>query len=61
MGILFKDLKKLDYAVFVSSLWHQYFRMFELNEIMRERDSKVFVELLKMAEHSFHEAIPTSQ
>ena len=45
-GYIFKDLnKKLDYAVLVPSLWHQLFRMFELNEIMHQRDSKVFAEL----------------
>ena len=45
-GYIFKDLKNLDYAVLAPSLWHQHFRMFELNEIMRQRDSKVFAELL---------------
>ena len=45
-GYIFKDLKSLDYAVLAPNLWHQHFRMFELNEIMRQRDSKVFAELL---------------
>ena len=45
-GYIFKDLKTLDYAVLAPNLWHQHFRMFELNEIMGQRDSKVFAELL---------------
>ena len=43
---IFKDLKKLDYAVLAPGLWHQHFTMCELNEIMRQRDSKLFAELL---------------
>lgn len=40
-GYIFEDLKNLDYVVFAPSLWHQHFRMFELNEIMHQRNSKV--------------------
>ena len=43
---IFKDLKNVDYAVLSPSLWHKHFKMFELNEIMRQRDSKLFAELL---------------
>ncbi|CAH3031968.1 unnamed protein product, partial [Pocillopora meandrina] len=43
---IFKDLKNVDYAVLSPSLWHKHFKMFELNEIMRQRDSKFFAELL---------------
>ena len=45
-GYIFKDLKNVDYAVLAPRLWHQHFKMFELNEIMRQRDSKLFAELL---------------
>ena len=45
-GCIFKDLKNIDYAILAPSLWPQHFRMFELNEIMPQRDSKLFAELL---------------
>ena len=45
-GHIFKDLKGLDYTVLAQSLWHKLFKTFELDEIMRQRDSKLFVELL---------------
>ena len=53
-GYIFKDLKKLDYAILAPSLWHQHFRMFELNEIMRQRDSKLFAELLNRLREGKH-------
>ena len=53
-GYIFKDLKSLDYAVLAPNLWHQHFRMFELNEIMRQRDSKVFAELLNRLREGKH-------
>ena len=51
---VFKALKNLDYAVLAPSLWHQHFRMFELNEIMRQRDSKVSAELLNRLREGKH-------
>ena len=53
-GYIFKDLKNIDYAVLASSLWRQHFRMFELNEIMRQRDSKLFAELLNRLREGKH-------
>ena len=53
-GYIFKDLKTLDYAVLAPNLWHQHFRMFELNDIMRQRDSKVFAELLNRLREGKH-------
>ena len=53
-GYIFKDLKNLDYAVLAPSLWHQHFTMFELNEIMRQRDSKLFAELLNKLREGKH-------
>jgi len=46
-GYIFKDLKNLDYSVLVPSLWHKHFKMFELDEMMCQRDGKLFAELLK--------------
>ena len=53
-GYIFKDLKNLDHAVLAPSLWHQHFRMFELDEIMRQRDSKLFAELLNRLREGKH-------
>ena len=53
-GYIFKDLKNLDYAVLAPNLWHQHLTMFELNEIMRQRDSKVFAELLNRLREGKH-------
>ena len=53
-GYIFKDLKNLDYAVLTPSLWHQHFKMFELNEIICQRDSKVFAELLNRLREGKH-------
>ena len=53
-GYIFKDLKNIDYAVLAPSLWRQHFRMFELNEIMRQRDSKLFAELLNRLREGKH-------
>ena len=55
-GYIFKDLKNLDYAVLAPSLWHQHFKLFELEEIMRQRDSKLFAELLNRLREGKHTA-----
>ena len=43
---IFKDLDNTEYAILAPNLWLDYFKMFELKEIMRQRESKVFVEIL---------------
>lgn len=43
---IFKDLDNSQYSILAPNLWQEYFKMFELNEIMRQRESKVFVEIL---------------
>ena len=53
-GYIFKDLRNLDYAVLAPSLWHKHFKMFELNEIMQQRDSKLFAELLNRLREGIH-------
>ena len=53
-GYIFKDLRKLDYAVLSPSLWHKHSKMFELNEIMRQRDSKLFAELVNRLREGIH-------
>ena len=55
-GYIFKDLKNLDYTVLAPSVWHKHFKMFELDEIMRQRDSKLFAELLNRLHEGNHTA-----
>ena len=43
---VFKDIDNSEYGVLAPNLWHQYFKMFELQEIMRQRESKTFAEIL---------------
>ena len=38
-GYIFKDIHSSDYSILVPNLWNKYFRMFQLDEIMRQRDS----------------------
>ena len=51
-------LKDLDYeyAILAGNLWRDYFKMFELKEIMRQRDSKVFAEILNRLREGNHTA-----
>ena len=45
-GYIFKDMDNSEYGILAPNLWQQYFKMFELQEIMRQRESKVFTEIL---------------
>ena len=40
-GYIFKDLDNSEYSVLAPNLWQEHFKMFELHEIMRQRESKV--------------------
>ena len=45
-GYIFNDIQNSEYSILVPNLWTKYFKMFELDEIMRQRESKVFAEIL---------------
>ena len=45
-GYIFNDIQNSEYSILVPNLWKKYFKMFELDEIMRQRESKVFAEIL---------------
>jgi hypothetical protein len=45
-GHIFNDIQNSDYSVLVPNLWQKYFRMYELQEIMRQRESRAFAEIL---------------
>ena len=39
-GYIFKDLDNLEYRILAPNLWQKHFKMFELHEIMRQREIK---------------------
>ena len=43
---IFNDIQNSEYSILVPNLWKKYFKMFELDEIMHQRESKVFAEIL---------------
>ena len=46
-GYIFKDVQCLNsYNILAPNLWRKHFGMFELDEIMRQRESKMFAEIL---------------
>ena len=51
---IFKDLDNSEYGVLAPNLWQDNFRMFELQEIMRQKDSKVFAEILNRLREGKH-------
>ncbi|XP_028416127.1 ATP-dependent DNA helicase PIF1-like [Dendronephthya gigantea] len=52
---IFTDLQSLNYySVLTPNLWKKYFKMFELDEIMRERESKMFAEILNRLREGKH-------
>ena len=53
-GYIFKELDNSEYGILVPNLWQEHFRMFELNEIMRQRDSKMFAEMLNRLREGKH-------
>ncbi len=42
------------YNILAPNLWKKYFRMFELDEIMRQRESKMFAEILNRLREGKH-------
>jgi hypothetical protein len=45
---------KSSYNILAPNLWERYFRMFELDEIMRQRESKEFAEILNRLREGKH-------
>ena len=39
-GYIFKDIDNSEYSVLLPNLWQDHFKMFELDEIMRQNESK---------------------
>ena len=54
-GYIFNDVESLSsYNILAPNLWKRYFRMFELDEIMRQRESKEFAEILNRFREGKH-------
>ncbi|CAB4032890.1 ATP-dependent DNA helicase PIF1 [Paramuricea clavata] len=54
-GYIFTDVQSLSsYNILVPNLWKKYFKMFELDEIMRQRESKMFAEILNRLREGNH-------
>ena len=45
-GYIFKNMDNDEYGVLAPNVWQELFKMFELKQIMRQRESKDFAELL---------------
>ncbi|XP_078349889.1 uncharacterized protein LOC144634728 [Oculina patagonica] len=52
-GYVFEDLES-DYAPLAANLWQKHFQMFELHEIMRQRESHQFAEILNRLREGIH-------
>ncbi|XP_078345269.1 uncharacterized protein LOC144630776 [Oculina patagonica] len=52
-GYVFEDLES-DYAPLAVNLWQKHFQMFELHEIMRQRESRQFAEILNRLREGIH-------
>lgn len=53
-GYIFKDLDNSEYSILAPNLWQKHFKMFELHEIMRQRESKLFAEILNRLREGIH-------
>ena len=53
-GYVFKDIKNSEYAALAPNIWKELFTMFELDEIMRQRESKAFAEILNRLREGNH-------
>ena len=53
-GYIFKDMNNLEYGILAPNIWQERFKMFELHEIMRQRESKQFAEMLNRLREGNH-------
>ena len=51
---VFKDMKNSDYGSLAPNLWQEHFAMFELDEIMRQRESREFAQILNRLREGNH-------
>ena len=53
-GHVFKDMKSSEYGALAPNLWQELFTTFELDEIMRQRESKEFAQILNRLRKGNH-------
>ena len=53
-GYVFNDIQGSECSILSPNLWKKYFTMYELNEIMRQRESKIFAEILNRLREGKH-------
>ena len=53
-GYVFNDIQDSEYSILSPNLWKKYFTMYELNEIMKQRESKIFAEILNRLREGKH-------
>ena len=53
-GYIFKHIKSNEYGILAPNVWQELFKMFELNQIMRQRQSKLFAEMLNRLREGNH-------
>ena len=53
-GYVFKDMNNSEYRALAPNLWQELYTMFELEEIMRQRESKEFAQLLNRLREGNH-------
>ena len=53
-GYVFKDYDNFEYGILAPNMWKELFRMLELTEIMRQKESKEFAELLNRLREGKH-------
>ena len=51
---MFKDMKNSHYGSLAPNLWQEHFTMFELDEIMRQRESREFAQILNRLREGNH-------
>ena len=53
-GYIFQDMDNDEYGILAPNIWQELFKMFELQQIMRQRASKQFAELLNRLREGNH-------
>ena len=53
-GYVFKDMNSSEYGALAPNLWQELFTMFELDKIMRQRESKEFAQILNRLREGDH-------
>ena len=53
-GYIFKHIDNNEYGILTPNVWQELFKMFELNQIMRQRESKQFAEMLNRLREGNH-------